>query len=381
LEESKALKTALIYDYLNQMGGGERVVAALHEIFPEAPIFTSIVDPDALWPELAAADIRPSWMQKLPGLDRHFKKYLPLYPRAIESFDLRDFDLIISSSSCFAKGAVKGPEALHICYCLTPMRFVWNYENYVKGENFNVFYRWFLPLFIARLRRWDQQTIDRPDHYVAISSAVSLRIKKTYGKDAAVIFPPVDVHKYTPKDKTDNFYLIVSRLNSYKRIDLAVEAFNHLGLPLKIIGSGPFFGTLKGMARANVSLLGRLPDREVAEYYAACKALIFPGEEDFGIVPLEANAAGRPVIAFKGGGALDTVREGVNGIFFLESTARSLMDAVKSLESGKILFSPREIRRHALRFDKEVFKDRMKNYIHQKWKGRNGSGRDEGEGE
>jgi glycosyltransferase involved in cell wall biosynthesis len=366
------LKTAIIYDYLNQRGGGERVVAALHEIFPEAPIFTSIVDQNSLWPELATADIRPSWMQKLPGLNRHFKKYLPLYPKAIESFDLRDFDLVLSSSSSFAKGAIRGPNALHICYCLTPMRFVWNYENYVKGENFNCFYRSVLPLFIAHLRRWDQQTITRPDHYIAISSAVSLRIKGIYGRDAEVIFPPVDVQKYTLSQKTDDFYLIVSRLNSYKRIELAVEAFNQLGLPLKIIGSGPFYNTLKKMARPNVSLLGRLPDREVADYYAACRALIFPGEEDFGIVPLEVNAAGRPVIAFKGGGALDTVSEGVNGIFFEESTARSLIEAVKSFESGKFIFDPQEIRKHALRFDKEVFKDKMKNYIHQKWEGRNG---------
>jgi glycosyltransferase involved in cell wall biosynthesis len=361
------MRIAIVHDHMNQMGGAERVIAAIHETFPEAPIFTTIVDWEILRPELSKADIRPSWMQKLPGWKKHFKKYLPFFPLAIESLRVKDYDLILSSSSHFAKSAIKGPNALHICYCYTPMRFAWDYENYVKRENLNVLYRSCLPLIIARLRRWDQQTKDRPDHYVAVSSAVKARIKRIYEKDAEIIFPPVDVQKYRPMEKPDDFYLIVSRLNSIKRIELAVEAFNILGLPLKIIGAGPFYKTLKGMARANVTFLGRLPDPEVAQYYAACKALIFPGEEDFGIAPLEANAAGRPVIAFKGGGALDTVREGLNGLFFEESTSQSLMGAVKSFENGKNNFAPHKIREHALLFDREVFKDKMRLYISRKW--------------
>ena len=184
-----------------------------------------------------------------------------------------------------------------------------------------------------------------------------------YGKDAEVIFPPVDVQKYQPKERVDNFYLVVSRLNSYKKIDLAVEAFNLLGLPLKIIGTGPFLKTLKSMARPNVTFLGRLTDAEVADYYASCKALIFPGVEDFGIAPLEANAAGRPVIAFRGGGAVDTVAEGINGLFFNENTAESLISAVRSFEMGKYDFQPRLIHEYALRFDKEIFKQKMWNFI------------------
>jgi len=361
------MRIAIVHDHMNQMGGAERVIAAIHETFPEAPIFTTIVDWDILRPELSKADIRPSWMQKLPGWKKHFKKYLPLFPLAIESLRVKDYDLIISSSSHFAKSAIKGPKALHICYCYTPMRFAWDYENYVKRENLNVLYRSCLPLIIAHLRQWDHQTKDRPDHYIAVSSAVKARIKRVYGRDAEIIFPPVDVQKYRPVEKPDNFYLIVSRLNSIKRIELAVEAFNLLGLPLKIIGVGPFYKRLKDMARSNVSFLGRLPDPEVAEYYAACKAYVFPGEEDFGITPLEANAAGRPVIAFKGGGALDTVREGLNGLFFEESKSQSLVDAVRSFESGKYNFTPHKIREHALLFDREVFKEKMRLYISRKW--------------
>jgi glycosyltransferase involved in cell wall biosynthesis len=361
------MKIAIVHDFLNQRGGAERVVAVLHEMFPQAPIFTTIVSREALWPELASAEIRPSWMQRLPALKRHFKKYLPLYPKAIESFDLGPYDLIISSSSAFAKGAIKGRNGLHICYCYTPMRFVWDYQDYVEKEDINRILRGILPLFLGGLKKWDLATSTRPDHYIAISSTVKIRIKEVYGRDAEVIFPPVDVQKYKVSTKTGDFYLIVSRLNAYKRIELAIEAFNRLGLPLKIVGSGPFLGALKNLARPNIGFLGRLEDREVADCYASCKALIFPGIEDFGIVPLEANAAGRPVIAFQGGGALDTIVEGLNGLFFPQSTTESLVKAVKSFENGKYNFQPLAIRTHALRFDKEIFKDKIGKYVSEKY--------------
>jgi glycosyltransferase involved in cell wall biosynthesis len=360
------MKIAIVHDFLNQRGGAERVVSVLHGIFPDAPIYTSILDRSNLFPELKDADIRPSWMQKLPGMKRHFKKYLLLYPHAIESFDLREYDLVISSSSWFAKGAIKGDRGVHICYCLTPMRLVWDYENYIKRENFNFLYRSSLPIMKSRLRRWDQNTKHRPDHYIAISTTVRARIRRIYGVNSEIIFPPVEVGKYVPNAHPDGYYLVVSRLNAYKCIDVAVEAFNSLGLPLKIIGSGPYEDTLKGMARPNVEFLGMLPDREVADYYAGCKALIFPGEEDFGIVPLEANAAGRPVIAYRGGGALDTVTEGYNGMFFDEKTTPSLIEAVRTLESGKYSFDPEKIRKHALLFDKPVFIENMKAYLERR---------------
>jgi len=358
---------AIVHDYLNQKGGAERVVAVFHEMFPNAPIFTSIVDWENLLPGLQSADIRPSWMQNLPGLKRHFKKYLPFYPSAIESHDLREFDLVLSSSSSFAKGAIKGKDALHVCYCYTPMRFTWDYENYVRREKLNRLARGILPFVVAGLRRWDLKTRFRPDHYVAISNAVRDRIRRIYGFDAEVIFPPVEVHKYQPTRQWENYYLIVSRLNSYKKIDLAVEAFNRLGLALKIIGSGSYLHSLQGMAKSNIEFLGRLNDKDVAEYYASCKALIFPGEEDFGIVPVEANAAGRPVIALKKGGAVDTIIEGVNGLFFEESKVESLIAAIQTLEGGKYDFDPQVIREQALRFDKEIFKDRMKRFLFGKY--------------
>jgi glycosyltransferase involved in cell wall biosynthesis len=365
------MKVAIVHDYFNQRGGAERVVAVFHEMFPEAPIFTSIVDRSMLGPELGNADIRPSWMQKLPGWKKHFKKYLPFYPKAIESFKLGDYDLILSSSSAFAKGAVKGKDARHICYCYTPMRFVWDYDNYIARENVPKVYRKILPYFLARMRQWDLETSSRPDHYVAISSEVQRRIKTFYGRDSKVIFPPVETQKFQPMESCGNFYLIVSRLASYKRIELAVRAFNQLGLPLKIIGTGPYQDELQRLAHPNIDFLGRLSDQQVAHHYGTCKALIFPGREDFGLVPLEANAAGRPVIAFKGGGALDTIAEGVNGLFFTEPSVNSLVGAIQILENDRFHFQSPKIREHALKFGKEVFKDRFRELfveldIHQK---------------
>ncbi len=359
------MKVAIVHDYLNQRGGAERVVGVLHGMFPEAPIFTAIVDRASLWPELSEADIRPSWMQRLPGWRKHFKKYLLLYPKAIESFDLRGYDLVISSSSAFAKGALRGENALHVCYCYTPMRFAWDYENYIEKEGLPFIYRRILPLAIDRLRKWDLSTSSRPDRYVAISSVVQSRIRRIYGKEAEVIFPPVEVQKFHQNVHPENFFLIVSRLIPYKRIDLAIRAFNNLGLPLRIIGSGPAFESLKKLARPNVTFLGRVSDTELADYYADCKALIFPGVEDFGLVPLEANASGRPVIAFQGGGAMDTVLPGINGLFFGDPSVESLVEAVKSLENGRFDFQPERIRMHALKFDETVFKEKFRKFLNE----------------
>ncbi len=353
------MKIAIVHDYLNQMGGAERVVAVLHRMFPEAPIFTTLVDHSILGPELAGADIRFSWMQRLPGWRKHFKKYLPLYPKAVESFDLQGFDIVLSSSSAFAKGARKGKNARHVCYCYTPMRFVWDSENYLAKEELPWLYRRSLPFFIRRLRKWDLETSIRPDRYVAISSEVRRRIQSAYGVDARVVFPPVDTEKFKPGKGPGRFYLIVSRLASYKRIEIAIQAFNRSGLPLKIIGSGPARDSLRGLSRPNIEFLGRVGDDELAGHYASCKALILPGVEDFGLAPLEANAAGRPAIAFAGGGALDTIRQGINGIFFREPSGESLLEAVRSLESGHYSFSSEKVREHALQFATGVFEEKM----------------------
>lgn len=351
------MKVAIVHDYLNQPGGAERVVGVLHGMFPDAPIYTSILDRRSLWPSLRGADIRTSWMQRLPGIERHFKKYLPLYPRAIESFDLSGYDLVISSSSAFGKGAVAAPGAVHVCYCHTPMRFAWDYERYVEREAFGWAMRAALPPVIRRLRAWDLATASRPHVYAVNSTVVAERVRHCYGRESDVIPAPVDLARYAPSPVDDDFYLVVSRLNPYKRVDLVVDAFNRSGRLLVVIGDGPERPALEARARPNVRFLGRLPDAEVADHYARCRAVVFPGEEDFGIVPLEANASGRPVVAYRRGGVLDTVVDGRTGVFFDEQTPAALNDAVA--RAGVTAWDKRELHAHAESYGEDVFRARF----------------------
>lgn len=365
------VKIAIVHDYLNQAGGAERVVGTLHTMFPAAPIYTTILDRTSLWGVLHDADIRTSWMQKLPLLKRHFKKYLLFYPGAIERFDLREYDLVISSSSAFGKAAITRPDALHICYCHTPMRFVWDYERYMEREQYGSPVRAILVPVLRRFRTWDVKTASRPDLYVANSSVVADRIKRFYGRESVIVPPPVAVQRFTPVEHPENFYLIVSRLNPYKRVDLVVKAFNDLGRKLVIIGDGPDAATLRRMAKPNITFLGRLPDPEVADYFARCQAVLFPGDEDFGIVPLEANAAGRPVIAYHAGGALDTVQEGKTGIFFNELTPESMSEAV--LRSEAIAWDSAAIRCHAEEYAEPRFRERFLALVEQVVEQRHGA--------
>ncbi|MBI5888626.1 MAG: glycosyltransferase [Deltaproteobacteria bacterium] len=343
-------------------------------MWPDAPIYTSIVDYGKLLPELKGADIRPSWMQKLPGVLKRFKMYLPFYAGAIESFDLGGYDIIISSSSAFAKGAKKGKGALHVCYCYTPMRFVWDFDRYTEKETIPFPLKYILPFFIRRLKKWDIDTKDRPDYYIAISTVVQKRIKAVYGADSAVIFPPVEAGRFKPSGKAGveplqgEFYLIVSRLNAYKCIDIAIAAFNKLKLPLVIAGEGDYKDALQAIAGPTIKFVGHTADNELDNLYSTCKALIFPGEEDFGLTPLEANAAGRPVIAFMGGGTIDTVIHGQTGLFFKERSADSLMESVTAFESGKYKFDTANIRAHALGFDRAVFARRMRAFVEEKYR-------------
>lgn len=359
------MKIAIVQDYLNQYGGAERVIEALHEVFPDAPIFTSIFLPENLPAIFSQMDIRPSFMQRLPSLDRHFKKYLLLYPIAIENFDLNGYDVILSSSSAFAKGASVPQGTCHICYCYTPMRFVWETESYLAQEEFNRFYKMILPLALWRLRNWDLKTIDRVHHYIGISRHICRKIGKLYSRQADLIYPPVDLSRFSISEKQDDYFLVVSRLNTYKRIDLVINAFNRLSLPLVIIGTGPHEEKLKNMARKNITFLGRVSDEELAQYLRNCRAFIFPGEEDFGIAPVEAMASGRPVIAYGRGGALETVVDGLTGTFFKRQTTEDLIDAIHRFE--KMSFDPQNIRRHAEQFDKEVFKEKIKSYVNEKF--------------
>ena len=360
------MKVALVHDYLNQMGGAERVVLALHELFPDAPLYTSIYDPKRVDPAFQKMDIRTSFMQKLPFVMKHHQPYLPFYPSAMEGLDLRGYDLVLSSSSAFGKGVIVKPETLHICYCHTPMRWCWNYNEYVEREQLGGMARRLLPFLITWLRVWDQTSAMRVDHFIANSPVVAARIQKYYRRESVVIPPPVEASRFLfdPAAQPGDYFLVLSRLAPYKRIDLAIQACNRLQLPLVVIGSGRDEKQLKAMAGPTIRFLGRLSDSEVLEYIAHCRAFLFPGEEDFGITPLEVQAAGRPVIAYGAGGALASVVENVTGTFFHEQTAESLMAVLSSFDERQ--YHAQTIRNHALDFDKPRFQRRILQFIEAK---------------
>lgn len=360
------MKVALVHDYLNQMGGAERVVMAFHEIFPDAPIYTSIYDPQRVDPAFQKMDIRTSFMQKLPLVTKHHQPYLPFYPFAMESLDMRGYDLVLSSSSAFGKGVITRPETMHICYCHTPMRWCWNYDEYVEREQLGAVARHVLPFLITGLRTWDQTSSMRVDHFIANSPVVAERIQKYYRREAVIIPPPVDAQRFNfdPATQPADYFLILSRLVPYKRIDLAIEACNKLRLPLVIIGSGRDEERLKKLAGPTIRFMGRLSDAEVLHYYAHCRAFLFPGEEDFGITPLEAQASGRPVIAYGTGGALASVVDGITGVFFNQQTVESLASVLETFDEHKV--DPQTIRNHALEFDMPRFHRRIQQFIEAK---------------
>jgi glycosyltransferase involved in cell wall biosynthesis len=360
------MRLALVHDYLNQYGGAERVLENLHAMYPAAPIHTSMYAANAMPPQYRAMDIRTSFMQRLPGVFRHHQPYLLCYPLAFEGFNLGDYDVVLSNSSAWCKGVLTPPEALHVCYCLTPMRWAWSYRDYVDRERLGGPLRRMLPLVMHYLRLWDVASAQRVDRFVAISRAVAARVRKYYGRDAAVIYPPVDVDQIRPRSEPpDDFFLIVSRLVPYKRVDLAVAAFNQLGWPLWIVGDGRDRAALERGARSNVRFLGRLPDAEVRELMARCRAFLFPGLEDFGIAPVEAQAAGRPVVAFGGGGALDTVRDGETGVLFAQQTPEGLADAVR--RCADLTMDPLAIRAHAERFGADRFRQELGEFVERAW--------------
>lgn len=347
------MRIALVHDYLNQYGGAERVLEALHDLFPEAPIYTSMYAPEIMPPAYRRWDIRTSFMQKLPGVTRHHQPFLPIYPVAFETFDFSGFDVVLSNSSAWAKGVVTPPETAHVCYCLTPMRWAWRYREYVERERLGSAARFVLPPAMTALRMWDVTSAQRVDRFVAISGAVAARVRKFYGREAEVIYPPVETRVFANDQQPGDYYLVVSRLIPYKRIDLAVAAFNRLGLPLKIAGDGRDRAALQRAAGPNVEFLGRVSDAEAVELFKSCRGFIFPGEEDFGIAPVEAQAAGRPVVAFAAGGALDTVRDGETGVLFDRQDPDALVDAVRRLE--RLPIDPRRVATHAAMFGREVF--------------------------
>jgi glycosyltransferase involved in cell wall biosynthesis len=362
------MNIALAHDYLNQYGGAERVLEALHDLYPSAPVYTSIYEARAMPPHYRTWDIRASFMRRLPAAGRLFQLYLPLYPIAFELFDLSDYDVVISSSSAFAKGVITEPHTLHVCYCHTPMRFAWNYHDYIRREPIarKASRLKILPLILNYVRLWDEVSARRVDAFIANSQVVARRIRKRYGRVATVINPPVNTRLYTPDPAGGHgdYFLIVSRLIPYKRIDIAIDAFNRLGLPLKVVGRGRQEAQLRERAGPNIQFLGRVPDAELKRLYACCKAFIFPGEEDFGISPLEAQASGRPVIAYGAGGALETVIPGVTGEFFTQQHPDALAEVV--LRFNPDAYDPVVIRRHAETFDIEVFKQRISQFVNEK---------------
>lgn len=358
------MKAAIVHDWLNQNGGAEQVLTVLHEMYPSAPIYTSIYDPDAMPETYRHWDIRTSFMQNLPLVRKHHRPFLPLYPLAYERFDLSEFDLVISNSSGFCHGVLTQPHTCHINYCLTPPRFVWNLPQYLARERVNAAARKLLPWVNSYLRAWDLAASHRVDYFVAISRAVEARICKFYRRQASLIYPPVDTHRFELSPDIEDYFLIVSRLVPYKRVDIVVEALSQLGLSLLIAGDGRDRPRLEAMAKPNVHFLGRVAEEELPRMLARCRAFVFPGEEDFGIAPLEAQAAGRPVIAYSAGGALETVIDGVTGCFFPEQTADALAEVMRHFHDKD--YDPATIRRHAQRFDTEVFKARFSAFVAEK---------------
>jgi glycosyltransferase involved in cell wall biosynthesis len=355
------VRVALVHDYLNQYGGAERVLEVLHELYPDAPIYTSLFDSTTMPSQFRSWDIRTSFLQRIPGSHRIYRSLLPLYPLAFESFDFSAYDVVLSNSSAWAKGIITPPNTLHVCYCLSPMRWAWNYAGYVQREQLGPSTRGLLPPVIHYLRVWDATSAQRVDRFIGISRVVVDRIAKYYRRPADLIFPPVDAARIPLGTEHGNEFLVVSRLIPYKRIDLAVAACSQLGLPLRVIGDGRDREKLVAIAGPTVKFEGRLSDQEVHAALGHCRAFIFPGEEDFGIAPVEAMAAGRPVVAYAGGGALDTVADGTSGRFFGQQTVAALADTLERFEGGA--YSPAAVRAHAMKFDTASFKDQIVRYV------------------
>ncbi|HEX3051923.1 MAG TPA: glycosyltransferase [Aggregatilineaceae bacterium] len=356
------MKLALVHDWLNQIGGAEDVLEELVSYYPSAPVYTSMYAPDLMPASYRQWDIRTTWMNRLPGIHQHHQRYLPLYPLAWNRLDLSDYDVILSNKSGFCHGVKTRGKTRHICYCLTPTRYIWDLEPYLQRENFGTSIRLAAKLVSRLYRRWDYEAAQRVDEFIAISTEVQQRIKQFYGRASTIIYPPVEcAERFKPSPVTEDYFLILSRLVPYKRIDLAVEACTRLGLPLIVGGKGRDRERLEALAGPTVKFLGFVPDDEVPDLMARCRAFIFPGLEDFGITPVQAQAAGRPVIAFKGGGALDTVLPGQTGLFFEEQTVESLMHALQQFDEQD--YDSAVLRTHALHFDTAVFKEAITSRI------------------
>jgi len=363
-EEKKEPRIALIHDHLAQDGGAEKVLKVFSDMYPKAPIFTLLYEPNNAAKYFKNRTIQTSIIQRIPGGVKHYKWFMPFMPMAVEFFNLSTFDVVISDTSSFAKGVITSVKTPHICYCHTPTRYLWSdTHQYINELKYNKWFKKIISLVLNRIRIWDRLAADRVDYFIANSENIRRKIKKYYRREATVIYAPADLDKFRLASNRGNYFLTGGRLVAYKKFDLTIKVFNRLGWPLKIFGAGPEIGALKKMARPNIEFLGRISDQALSSLYAEAKAFIFPQEEDLGITALESMAAGRPVIAFASGGALETVIPGKTGILFGAQTIDALSSAVKNFKESD--FNPEEIREYVSRFDAKIFEQKIKIFIEE----------------
>jgi len=353
-------KIALVHDWLTTFGGAERCLILLHQLFPTAPIYTLVHDKRNTPPELEDAHIITSHLQRLPGATSNWQRFLPAMPNAIEQFDLREYDLIVSSSHAVAKGVLTHARQKHLCYCYTPMRYIWDlYQTYLEQTRMSPLVERAFRMTAHYLRIWDYASAQRVDKILAISATIRDRIKHIYGRQAPVVYPPVETGFWRPDPTAmSDYYLMVSRFVPYKRVDLGIEVFNHREEKLLVVGDGPLLGRYKRLAGRNVEFVGSVSDEELRILYQNCKAMLFPAEEDFGLTPVECMACGRPVVALGYGGASETVLDGITGVHFPEQTPQSLDAAIDRLERSRL--SPAACRERAEQFDQQVFLAKIK---------------------
>jgi len=359
------MKVALVHDYLAQDGGAEKVLHSLKQIWPEAPIFVLFHDKKKIT-DFADTKIYESFISKLPFNKQKYQWYLPIMPFATEKYNLNDYDIVISSTSAFAKGVITRPETMHVCYCHTPTRYLWtDTHDYIADLKYNKIIKAFLPRLIYRLRIWDKMSTDRVDYFIANSNTVRERIGKYYRRFSDIIYPPVKIENFYISQKLGNYFVTGGRIVAYKRFDLVIQAFNRLGYPLKIFGDGPELKKLKKIAKNNIEFVGKIDEVQKAKLLSEAKAFIHPQLEDFGITPVESMASGRPIIAFREGGATETVIPFKTGEFFEKQTWESLLDVVLNFDSRK--YNPEEIRFHAIKFSEDIFKEKIKKYVDDKF--------------
>ncbi len=359
------MKVALVHDFLLKLGGAERVLKIFANMYPDADIFTLLYDEEKVGHVFPKERVKTSFLHKYPKFIRIFHRFL-IYkmPSAIEELNLDAYDLVISSSNSFAHGVITQVEAKHICYCHSPMRYAWDWVNeYREENNINGLKKFLYTPLVSYLRSWDKISSDRPDFYLANSQNVKNRIKKYYGQDSEVLYPPVDVDRFKLTEGNEDYFLIVSTLSPYKKVDLAVELFNKIGKKLVIIGDGSHRAYLESIAGDNIEFLGFKSDEAVTEYIENCRAFIFPGEEDFGITPVEAMSAGKPVLAYGRGGALETVIENKTGEFFFEPTVESMEDGLSRLLYNEKFYVANEICEHAKKFSRDIFEKNFKEFV------------------